>query len=72
MSMLNDRARTRAYAAGIAGCVQQLLQAEDGSSVPPVVLDVGAGTGLLSMLAAKAGAPVVVGEHLLRRICPNF
>jgi 16S rRNA G1207 methylase RsmC len=58
LSMLNDHARTRAYDQGIAAAVQELLQQQqqqlqDGAAV---VLDVGCGTGLLSMMAATAAA----------------
>jgi hypothetical protein len=57
-SMLKDRARNEAYAAAITKCVAQ-FSAEHGR--PPVVLDVGAGTGLLSLLSARAGAAAVHG-----------
>jgi hypothetical protein len=57
LSMLNDHARTRAYDKGIAAVVQDLLQQQQGEdSAAAVVLDVGCGTGLLSMMAATAAA----------------
>lgn len=49
--MVLDRARTDAFAAGIKEVVRQ------GDRV----IDVGAGSGLLAMLAAKAGASTVYG-----------
>ena len=49
--MVSDRWRTDAFAAGIAEAVQE----------GDVVLDVGTGTGLLAMLAARAGARRVYG-----------
>jgi hypothetical protein len=64
LSMLNDHDRTSAYQAGIAADVRALLQGgktQPGGSKaasPAVVLDVGAGTGLLSMMAATAAAGV--------------
>jgi hypothetical protein len=72
LSMLNDYARTEAYDSGIACAVKQLLQQQQqqqqqqaqqsasgaaAADAPrPVVLDVGCGTGLLSMMAAAAAA----------------
>lgn len=47
--MLNDRRRNQAYKVAIARLIQQGFN-EDGSAV---ILDIGAGTGLLSMLAAQ-------------------
>ncbi|KAK9801381.1 hypothetical protein WJX73_003246 [Symbiochloris irregularis] len=51
--MLADRSRTEGYASAITACVK----ANPGS----VVLDVGCGTGILGMLAARAGARQVIG-----------
>ena len=50
-TMLRDRPRTSAYAAALAG---MNLRGK-------VVLDVGCGTGILCMLAARAGAKKVIG-----------
>lgn len=65
ISMLNDSLRTCAYGAGITGAVEKLLGAAKDLSpaMPggPLVLDIGSGTGLLAMMAAKAGARQVVG-----------
>jgi hypothetical protein len=55
LSMLNDHARTRAYDQGIAAAVRELLQQQQQGEAA-VVLDVGCGTGLLSMMAATAAA----------------
>jgi len=49
--MVGDRSRTDAFAEAIAEVVQP----------GDVVVDVGAGTGILSLLAAKAGARKVIG-----------
>ncbi|PNH05633.1 Protein arginine N-methyltransferase 7 [Tetrabaena socialis] len=59
MSMLNDRLRTVAYLRGIAAAVAEAKARRPHE--PLLVLDVGAGTGLLSMAAARAGADLVVG-----------
>jgi len=50
-SMLNDKARNKAFAAAIQKAVIRRQ--------PSLVLDIGAGTGLLAVLAARAGAPRV-------------
>ena len=55
-SMLHDSGRVEAFARAIDGAVGR-FRAEHGRG--PVVLDVGAGTGLLSLIAAKAGAAAV-------------
>ncbi len=44
--MLSDHVRTRAFCAAIAGCVNKGI----------VVIDLGAGTGILALAAARAGA----------------
>ncbi|GIL48462.1 hypothetical protein Vafri_4979, partial [Volvox africanus] len=59
MSMLNDRQRTRCYVRGIRGAVDEARAQHPDQEL--VVLDVGAGTGLLSLVAARAGADCVVG-----------
>ena len=45
-----------------AGAVRELLGAITEGAETPLVLDVGAGSGLLSLLAAQAGAQMVVGK----------
>lgn len=51
--MLNDKHRTNSYAAAIA---------ENADFIKDkIVLDVGCGSGILSMLAARAGAKLVIG-----------
>ena len=57
-SMLNDKRRNAAYCSGIHAAIQQHRQLHGGAA--PRVLDIGAGAGLLSMMAAKAGAAEVV------------
>lgn len=58
------RGRTLQYRDGIRGAVRRMLSlhaAGQPSARAPVVLDVGTGSGLLSMIAAKAGAPCIIG-----------
>ena len=54
--MLNDRQRNDAFAAAISRTVSKIQ--------PALVLDIGSGTGLLAMLAAKAGAPRVMAIEM--------
>ena len=54
--MLNDKVRTRAYQAAILQN-KQLFKGK-------VVLDIGCGTGILSMFAAAAGASLVIGIEM--------
>ncbi|RYG43222.1 hypothetical protein EON68_00740, partial [archaeon] len=68
-SMLTDGARNSVYAAAITRCVAAATTALGRA---PVVLDIGAGTGLLSMLAAQAGAGRVYAVEQwdrMARIC---
>ena len=55
-AMLRDDARARAYDDAIARQVRRVIESEGSARV----LDVGAGSGLLSMMAARAGASVAV------------
>ena len=51
--MLNDRVRNEAYQEALN---QAITKATANLGRPPVVLDIGTGTGLLSLMALKAGA----------------
>jgi SAM-dependent methyltransferase len=57
-SMLHDADRNGVFEAAITRMISYFKQHEGRA---PVVLDIGAGTGLLSMMAAKAGASSVIG-----------
>ncbi|CAM9621331.1 unnamed protein product, partial [Choristocarpus tenellus] len=57
-SMLNDTDRNRKYEVAINTAVQHFVQCHGRA---PVVLDIGTGTGLLAMFAARAGAEIVYG-----------
>jgi predicted RNA methylase len=52
-SMLRDRDRNRIYEAAIQQCLNSFSQR---TGTPPIVMDIGCGTGLLSLLCAKHGA----------------
>jgi type III protein arginine methyltransferase len=54
-SMLRDGARNALYARAIEAAVRD-HRAASASGAGPAVLDIGAGTGLLSLLAAREGA----------------
>lgn len=45
-------------------CIRQLVKYIRGASKPPKVLDVGCGSGILSIVALKLGARAVVGTDL--------
>lgn len=57
--MVNDRDRNDAYDQAITRAVQQKNRAHAQSSEPINVLDIGSGSGLLAMTAARAGADQV-------------
>lgn len=67
ISMLNDLRRNEAYGAAIAAAV-----AAHSVVAPPVVIELGAGAGLLAVLAARAGAGAVyaveASEDMQRRL----
>ncbi|CAM9336262.1 unnamed protein product, partial [Ectocarpus fasciculatus] len=60
-SMLHDASRNTKYETAITNAVHTFIE-EHGR--PPVVLDIGQGTGLLSMLAVRAGAVEIYGAEL--------
>ncbi|KAK9815442.1 hypothetical protein WJX72_003717 [[Myrmecia] bisecta] len=64
-SMLVDEGRNKAYLAAIERAVNR-RKAEDGEAH---VLDLGCGTGLFAMMAAKAGADSVVACDLHESLC---
>ncbi|CAM9508741.1 unnamed protein product [Chrysoparadoxa australica] len=55
-SMLKDDSRNQKYHVAITAAVKEFIQ---DNARPPIVLDIGSGTGLLSMIAARAGAQEV-------------
>lgn len=75
-SMLLDRPRVQAYSRAIVAAVADFRSRNHRA---PVVLDIGAGTGLLSMIAARAGAARVYAlemykplAQLAARITKNY
>ncbi|XP_043229694.1 protein arginine N-methyltransferase 9-like isoform X1 [Amphibalanus amphitrite] len=61
-TMLNDARRNAAYGRAVRAASRRLAEGE-------LVLDLGAGTGLLSMLAAQAGASPVVACESSEAMC---
>jgi len=53
LSLLQDRVRTESY--------RDCILSNEAVFKDKVVLDIGCGTGILSMFAAKAGAKLVIG-----------
>ncbi|CBK20091.2 uncharacterized protein [Blastocystis hominis] len=62
-SMLKDKRRNEAYNSAISECIRDFIQ-QHGRK--PYVLDIGCGTGLLSLQAARAGAEKVFGCEMFR------
>jgi tetratricopeptide (TPR) repeat protein len=60
--MMNDRRRNEAYQAAIERAIRRFRE-EHGRA--PLVLEIGAGSGLLSMMAARAGAEHVVACEMV-------
>lgn len=69
VSMVNDRPRNDAYRAAIRHAVQQVAAATGRA---PEVLDVGAGAGLLSVMAAQAGAAAVTAVEASEPVVPRL
>lgn len=57
-SMMRDTDRNSVYERSIAKMIEHFIREHDRS---PVVLDIGTGTGLLSMLSVRHGAEFVIG-----------
>jgi tetratricopeptide (TPR) repeat protein len=63
--MMNDRRRNEAYDRAITRAIRQKTEA---TGRPPLVLEIGTGSGLLSMMAARAGAEHVVTCEVLKPV----
>ena len=57
--MLHDTDRNEAYARAIAEAVRRIRNSSDSE---PYAVDIGAGSGLLGLIAARAGAAVTAFE----------
>lgn len=62
-SMLNDTCRNSMYISAITKCIEYFT---NKTGKQPTVLDVGSGTGLLSMSAARNGAKNVIGCEMFQ------
>lgn len=62
-SMLRDLDRNRCYELGIKGAIERFTQRHQRA---PIVLDIGTGTGLLSMFAATHGAAHVYACEMFK------
>ncbi len=60
-SMLRDNDRNSVYESAIKHCITSFISTNHRA---PVVLDIGCGTGLLSMLCVKHGAQLVIGIEM--------
>jgi tetratricopeptide (TPR) repeat protein len=63
--MMNDRRRNEAYQSAIERAIRRFRET---AGRPPLVLEIGAGSGLLSMMAARAGADHVVACEMVRPV----
>ena len=63
--MLNDTSRNDAY----EGAIKRAIAKRKGMSLKSTVLDVGAGSGLLSMFAMRAGADFVYAVEMSHHMC---
>lgn len=68
-SMLRDRDRNNLYEQAIQKSIEHFT-VKHGR--PPVVLDIGAGTGLLSLFSARHGASAVVGCEMFQGATHSF
>lgn len=63
VSMLHDTRRNELYKKAITEVIQDFIKENHR---PPTVLDVGSGTGLLSLLAAEAGASKILAIEQMK------
>jgi len=66
-SMLRDRDRNQVYEDAIRRCISHFISKQEDCRAP-VVLDIGTGTGLLAMLAARHGAAAVIACEMFETL----